>query len=238
MVKKSDNRNLAGYIDHTLLRPDATSEDIGRLCGEAKRHGFAAVCVNPCWVELCGTLLWGTDVRVCTVIGFPLGANSTRIKAAEAERAIRDGARELDMVMNVGFFKKTGYPPPIKAKFLEDIAAVRQVIDGAKVNRGPVILKVIIETHLLTKDEIVRASQWAEDAGAHFIKTCTGFGGGATVEDVTLIRQAVRPETGVKASDGIHAAEEAWALIGAGADRIGTSAGVAIAQGKRGRSDY
>ena len=221
-IPDDERRRLARMIDHTLLKPDATPDQIERLCAEAREYGFAAVCVNPVYVRLCAAELAGTDVAVCTVVGFPLGANTTHIKVAEALRAIEDGAREVDMVMQIGLLK-AGDSDAVR-RDIEEVA--RAVHD-----RGA-ILKVIIETALLTDDEKVTASKIIRDAGADFVKTSTGFGpGGAKVEDVALIRRTVGPEMGVKAAGGIRTYEDALAMIEAGATRIGASAGVKIVTG-------
>ncbi|HFD39523.1 MAG TPA: deoxyribose-phosphate aldolase [Anaerolineae bacterium] len=215
---------IARYIDHTLLKPDATQDQIAQLCYEARKYGFAAVCVNPVNVKLCAQLLQGTPVHVCTVVGFPLGATPPEVKAYEAQQAIADGATEVDMVINIGALKSKDY-----ALVERDIATVARVC-----HTGGALLKVIIEAALLTDEEKVIACQLAKAAGADYVKTSTGFGpGGATVHDVALMRRAVGPEMGVKAAGGIHSYEEAEAMIAAGATRIGASAGVKIVQGAR-----
>ncbi len=204
-------------IDHTLLKPDATQEDVRRICGEAKTYGFASVCVNSCYAALVREELRGSGVKTCCVVGFPLGAMSAAAKAFEAEQACADGAQEIDMVLNVGALKAGD-----DAYVLRDIGAVVAAACGA-------IVKVILETCLLNDDEIVRACRLAVQAGASFVKTSTGFGsGGATVHDVALMRQTVGPEIGVKASGGIRTRADAVNMIEAGASRIGTSAGAAI----------
>ncbi|MFQ5745947.1 MAG: deoxyribose-phosphate aldolase [Gemmatimonadota bacterium] len=209
-------------IDHTLLKPDASQEQIAQLCFEARKYGFASVCVNPAYVKLCADLLKDSGVRVCTVIGFPLGATSTEAKAFEAQKAIRDGATEVDMVVNVGAIKSRDYELAER-----DIAAVARASHA-----GGAILKVIIEAALLTDEEKVAACQLAKVAGADFVKTSTGFGpGGATAEDVALMRRVVGPRIGVKASGGIRTFEDARKMIAAGASRIGASASVKIIQG-------
>jgi len=219
--------DLAKYIDHTLLKPSATKEDIKRLCEEAKKYGFASVCVNPSWVSYCKKLLQGSDVKVCTVIGFPLGATTPTVKAMEAREAIMNGADEVDMVINVGALKSGDYQ-----LVLDDIKAVREATKGK-------ILKVIIETALLTDVEKVKACQLAKMAGADFVKTSTGFGpGGAKVSDVALMREVVGPSMGVKASGGIRTKEQAEEMISAGATRIGASASVQIIKGGEGKTDY
>lgn len=214
--------SLAGMIDHTLLKADATRAQVERLCDEAVEHGFASVCVNTCWVPLCAGRLAQSDVRVCCVVGFPLGAMAPESKANEAARAVADGADEVDMVINVGWLKD-GELDAVR----EDIAGVVAAADGRCV-------KVIIETCLLTDEEKVRACELAVEAGAAFVKTSTGFStGGATVADVALMRRTVGDRCKVKASGGIHTAEEARAMVEAGADRLGCSAGVAIVAGER-----
>jgi deoxyribose-phosphate aldolase len=217
-----EDKSLARMIDHTLLKPDATADKIAQLCFEAKKYHFASVCVNPSYVQLCADLLKGTDVIVCTVIGFPLGATATEVKAFEAKNAIEHGATEIDMVMNIGALKAGD-----NELVAHDIHEVAEVVHAAGA-----LLKVIIETALLTDEEKVIACLLAKEAGADFVKTSTGFsGGGATVHDVALMRRAVGPELGVKASGGIHSAEEAEQMIAAGATRIGASAGVKIVKG-------
>lgn len=220
MLNRLNGRPLASYIDHTLLKADATAEDIARLCQEAKENHFAAVCVLPTWVRLCTQLLSGTPVKVCTVIGFPLGANTPQVKALETRTAIEDGATEVDMVLNIGALKDGNL-----ALALEDI---RSVVEEA---HGKALVKVIIETALLTEDEKVTACQLIERAGAHFVKTSTGFAAsGATVEDVRLLRQTVGERIGVKASGGIRTRKAAELLLEAGATRLGTSAGVQLVE--------
>ena len=215
---------LARMIDHTLLKPDATQKEIEKLCTEAKQYGFASVCVNPSHVILCAKLLHDTDVKVCTVIGFPLGATSSATKAFEAECAIKDGAREVDMVINVGMLKSGEYHYVEK-----DIHSVVRAAHSAGV-----LTKVIIETGLLTDEEKVKACMLAKQAGADFVKTSTGFvKGGATVGDIALMRKVVGPELGVKASGGVRSQEDALALIASGADRIGASASVKIVTGEK-----
>ena len=221
-------QELARLIDHTALKPDTTEARIRTLCEEARRYGFAAVCVNPCYVPLAAELLRGSEVAVCTVVGFPLGANRTAIKAAEAEQAIRDGAAELDMVQNIGLLKSGRL-----REVLEDIRAVVEVARAARppAGRDRILVKVILETALLTDAEKETACRLALEAGADFVKTSTGFaGGGATVEDVALMRRVVGDRMGVKASGGIRTRAQAEALVAAGASRLGTSAGVALVQ--------
>lgn len=216
--------DLSKMIDHTNLRPDATDDDIKRLCREAREHGFATVCVNPCWTGLAARLLHGSDVGVTTVIGFPLGATTSDAKAHEAILAQLEGTTEIDMVMNVSHMKM-GIEPVV----YDEIMVVRQAVLDAT-------LKVIIECCLLEDYEIVRASQIATAAGADFVKTSTGFStGGATVHDVALIKEAVAGRCKVKAAGGIHTYDEAIAMVEAGADRIGTSSGVAIVTGAPGQ---
>ncbi|MBP1679442.1 MAG: Deoxyribose-phosphate aldolase (modular protein) [Bacteroidetes bacterium] len=210
---------LAGLIDHTLLKPDATISDVERVCAEAAQYRFASVCVNPVFLPLVRSLTAGSDVPLCTVVGFPLGAVATETKAAETELAIREGAAEIDMVMNIGLFRSGQY------RFVsDDIRAVTSVVQKHRK-----LCKVILETALLTDAEKIRACLLARAAGADFVKTSTGFASrGATVEDVTLMRLVVGPGTGVKAAGGIRTYEDAISMIAAGANRIGTSAGVSI----------
>ena len=208
---------MSKYIDHTILKADARKEDIERICREAKEQDFASVCVNSCWVSLAKSLLEGSTVKVCTVVGFPLGAMSTAGKVAETEIAVKDGAEEIDMVINVGALKEGN-----NAYVEDDIHAV---VEAAK----PAIVKVIIETCLLTDEEKERACRISEKAGAAFVKTSTGFStGGANAHDVALMRRTVGDRLGVKASGGIHTPEQAEELIRAGADRIGASNGAAL----------
>jgi deoxyribose-phosphate aldolase len=222
--KNSGSRSLAGLIDHTLLKPDATPDKISQLCAEALQYHFASVCVNPTNVSLCAQLLKGSTVKVCTVIGFPLGANTTQVKVFEAMCAIADGAAEVDMVINIGGLKSGN-----RALVKSDIEAVT-----AAAHQAGAITKVIIETALLTDDEKVTACLLAKDAGADFVKTSTGFsGGGANVHDIELMRKTVGPKMGVKASGGVHDLAEARALVAAGATRIGASAGVKIVQAEK-----
>lgn len=209
--------SLNKYIDHTILKANATRGQVEKLCDEAAEHGFASVCVNSCWVSLCAERLAGTGVNVCTVIGFPLGAMSTAGKAAEAAAAVADGADELDMVINVGWLV-AGEDDLVR----DDIAAVVAAAKGRCV-------KVIIETCLLDDEQKARACELSAEAGATFVKTSTGFStGGATVRDVAFMAKTVAGRCKVKASGGIHTAAEAQAMIDAGADRIGTSSGIAI----------
>ncbi|MDY6872470.1 MAG: deoxyribose-phosphate aldolase [Chloroflexota bacterium] len=209
-------------IDHTLLKPDATADKIAQLCFEAQKYHFASVCVNPTNVKLCADLLRDTDVKVCTVIGFPLGATPTEVKAFETKNALQNGATEIDMVINIG---------ALKAGDNELVARdIREVVRIA--HEAGALVKVIIETALLTDEEKVIACLLAKEAGADFVKTSTGFSsGGATVHDVALMRKSVGPNLGVKAAGGIHTFEEAEQMIAAGATRIGASAGIKIIKG-------
>lgn len=205
--------NLAHYIDHTCLKPEAGKERILKLCTEAKEYGFATVCVNPCWVKFCAA----QGVKVCTVIGFPLGASSTEIKIAETKQALLDGAQEIDMVINIGKLKD------------QDNAAVLEEIKKIVLAAESKPVKVIIETCLLTEEEKIRACKLAQLAGAAYVKTSTGFSsGGATVADIELMRRTVGAEMGVKASGGIKTKADALNLINAGANRLGTSSGPAL----------
>ncbi len=219
---KSVGKDIASLIDHTLLKPDATRADIERLCAEAKQFGFASVCVNPCNVKLAATLLTGAAIKVCSVVGFPLGANKKEVKAYEARRAILDGATEIDMVMNIGALKSGDY------KLVEEDMRLVKETCGSRI-----ITKVILETALLTNEEKIRACEIAKASGMDFVKTSTGFGpGGATVEDVRLMRSVVGEKLGVKASGGIRDAETAAKMVEAGATRIGASASVKIVSGQ------
>jgi deoxyribose-phosphate aldolase len=216
--------NIAQMIDHSLLKTDATEEEIRRLCEEGKKYGFVSVCVNPVWVSFCSDLLKGSKVRICTVSGFPLGANKPEVKTKEAETAIKEGALEIDMVANIGALKSGDF------KLVEkDIKAVRSTIGKEK------ILKVIIETAILTNEEKIKATQIVMACGADFVKTSTGFGySGATVEDVRLLKKVVGNKVRIKASGGIRDYETALKLIEAGASRIGTSSGVKIVEQSKG----
>jgi deoxyribose-phosphate aldolase len=220
--------NIASMIDHTLLKQDATKEQVEKICAEAKEYTFASVCVNPTWVKTSAELLTGTPVKVCTVIGFPLGASTPETKAFETTDAINNGAGEIDMVLNVG---------ALKSQDLELVKRdIESVVNAAK---GKAIVKVILETCLLSKEEIKIASQLSKDAGADFVKTSTGFStGGATFEDVALMREVVGPDLGVKASGGVRSLEDVQKMIEAGATRIGASSGVQIMQGLTSNSDY
>ena len=218
---------ISKYIDHTVLAADADEKKIEKLCQEARDNDFASVCVNTCWVKKCAELLKGTDVNVCTVVGFPLGAMDTEAKAFEAALAVKNGATEVDMVLNVGYMKSGMYK-----EAEEDIRKVKQACDGK-------LLKVILETCLLTKEEIVKASELSAAAGADYVKTSTGFSkGGATAEDVALMRKTVGDKLGVKASGGIRDYETAMKMIEAGASRLGCSAGIAIINGAASDAEY
>jgi deoxyribose-phosphate aldolase len=222
------NNKIASMIDHTLLKPESTKEQVEILCQEAKEYKFASVCVNPTWVKYASELLNGTSVKVCTVIGFPLGANTPETKAFETKNAIENGATEVDMVINIGALKSS------------DFELVKRDIEAVVVaSKGKALSKVIIETSLLTEEEKVKASQIAVNAGANFVKTSTGFStGGATEEDIQLMRKTVGPEIGVKASGGVRGPEDAEKMVKAGATRIGASSGVKIVQGLTSDSDY
>lgn len=223
---KSEDQ-LASIIDHTLLKPEATPEQIQQICGEAKQYHFASVCINPVYVKVAAGELADSDVKVCTVIGFPLGATSTEVKSFETANAIQNGATEVDMVIPVGVLKAGGYQA-----VLDDI---QEVVNAAK---GRAFVKVIIETSLLTDEEKVAACLLAKQAGADYVKTSTGFSsGGATKEDIALMRATVGPKIGVKASGGVRTRENALAMMQAGATRIGASASVAIVQGSKNSVD-
>ncbi len=211
--------NIGSMIDHTLLKPDATHDQIAQLCYEARKYNFASVCVNPSHVKLCAELLKGSQAKVCTVIGFPLGATATDVKVFEAKNAIKEGATEIDMVINIG---------ALKSGDLELVAKdIRSVVLAG--HEGNALVKVIIETSLLTREEKITACLISKEAGADYVKTSTGFsGGGATVEDIELMRKVVGPTIGVKASGGVRTREDAENMIKAGATRIGASAGVKI----------
>lgn len=210
--------NINKLIDHTALKPNTTKESILKLITEAKTYDFASVCVNPCWVALAHQELKNTDVKVCTVIGFPLGANTTEVKVFETKDAIEKGAQEIDMVINIAMLKDKEYD------YVEN--EIHQIVEAAK---DKAIVKVIIETCLLTDEEKIKACELSQKAGADFVKTSTGFStGGATVHDIALMRKTVGAEMGVKASGGVHTHEEALAMVEAGANRIGASAGVKL----------
>ncbi len=217
MQKEWTKVELAKTIDHTLLKAVGTADQVRELCAEAKKYGFASVCVNPVWVPLCAKELAGSGVMVCTVIGFPLGANQSEIKAAEAKLAVAQGAHEVDMVINIGAAKAG------------DWRTVEEDIRAVVAASGAATVKVIIETCYLSDAEKVKACEAAERAGAHFVKTSTGFGtGGATPEDVRLMKKAVGGKLKVKASGGVRSYHDALLMLDAGADRIGASSGVAI----------
>ena len=220
-------QNYAKMIDHTLLKAEATVEQIQKICDEAKQYVFASVCVNPTWVKFCAEQLAGTEVKVCTVIGFPLGASTSAVKAYETKDAIANGAGEIDMVINIGALKDSQFNV-----VLEDIKAVVNAANGT-------LVKVIIETCLLTDEEKVKACELAVEAGADFVKTSTGFStGGAKAEDIALMRKTVGPTIGVKASGGVRNLEDMKAMIDNGATRIGASSGVAIMNGLTSKSNY
>lgn len=221
-------QQIASYIDHTLLKPEATEGEIVTLCGEAKQYQFATVCVNPAWVNIAAMQLENSSVGVTTVIGFPLGASTTFSKIAETRDAIANGATEIDMVLAIG-----------KLKSGDELAVYHDIKQVVRSASGQALVKVIIETGLLTEDEKRLACKLAKEAGADFVKTSTGFSmGGATVEDIELMRAVVGKEIGVKASGGIRNRETAEAMIAAGATRIGASAGIAIVNGKESSSSY
>ncbi|PWK08398.1 deoxyribose-phosphate aldolase [Tumebacillus permanentifrigoris] len=219
---------VASIIDHTLLKPEATPDQIDKLCAEAKQYQFASVCINPIYVARSAKNLAGTDVKVCTVIGFPLGANTAEVKAFEAKNAVANGAHEVDMVISNGLLRAGD----LKAVYEE----IKAVVDAVK---GHALTKVIIETSLLTDEQKAIASLLTVAAGADFVKTSTGFStGGATAADVALMRAIVGPNTGVKASGGIRSIADAQAVMEAGADRLGCSAGVSIVQGQTSTDSY
>ncbi len=220
---------LAPFIDHTLLKPEASHADIVKLCAEAAEHHFKSVCVNPVWVETAKKALLGTGVLTCTVVGFPLGTHNTDVKVFEARGATMDGADEVDMVINIASARALD-----RDALVSDISAVAEVVHEAES-----LLKVIIETSLLSDDEKILACEAAVEAGADFVKTSTGFnGGGATAQDVALMRKTVGADIGVKASGGVRTREKALEMIEAGATRIGTSSGIAIVTGGVGGSSY
>ncbi|KRQ86596.1 Deoxyribose-phosphate aldolase [Caloramator mitchellensis] len=209
---------VASIIDHTILKPETTPEDVKKVCSEAKEHGFASVCINPCYVNLAAEELKGSNVKVCTVIGFPLGATNKEVKAFETKKAIEEGATEVDMVINIGMLKAKNYD------YIRD--DIKTVVDAAK---GKALVKVIIETCLLTDEEKIMACKLAKEAGADFVKTSTGFSKwGAKVEDIRLMRETVGSEMGVKASGGVHSFQDAVNMIEAGANRIGASSSLKI----------
>lgn len=218
---------ISQYIDHTLLKPESRQDQIDKLIREAKTYNFASVCINPTWVSYAAKALEGTDIKVCTVIGFPLGATTSAVKAFETKDAISHGADEVDMVINIGQAKSGHFA------FVEE--DIRAVVEAS----GDKLVKVIIETCLLTDKEKIKACQAAVAAGADFVKTSTGFStAGARLDDVRLMRQTVGPDVGVKAAGGTRSLEDAQAFIEAGATRIGTSAGVTIMEGKQTNSGY
>ena len=225
---KRDPSAIAHLIDHTLLKPEASEDQVAQLCYEAKKYNFVAVCVNPNWVRLCRELLQGTNVKIASVVGFPLGAHATETKVFETAQAIKDGADEIDMVMNIGALKSG-----------DDVVVERDIHAVVEVSHAlGAIVKVIIEAALLTDDEKVRASTLAKAAGADFVKTSTGFGpGGATVHDVALMRRTVGPRIGVKAAGGIRDLKGVEEMVQAGATRIGASAGVKIMQEASGKPE-
>ncbi|HEL2057360.1 TPA: deoxyribose-phosphate aldolase [Streptococcus suis] len=218
---------LNKFIDHTVLKPETSQAQVEQVLAEAKEYDFASVCINPTWVAFAAKGLKDSDVKVCTVIGFPLGANTPAVKAFETKDAIANGADEIDMVINIGALKDKNYD-----LVLEDIKAVVEA-------SGDKLVKVIIEACLLTDEEKVKACELSKEAGADFVKTSTGFStGGATVDDVALMRKTVGPDMGVKASGGARSYEDAIAFIEAGASRIGASSGVAIMKGEKADGDY
>ncbi|MEY8560388.1 deoxyribose-phosphate aldolase [Jeotgalicoccus halotolerans] len=220
--------NAAKYIDHTLLKPEVTDKEISVLCDEAHEHGFFSVCIQPSWVKTAAEKLAESEVKVCTVIGFPHGATTSEVKAFETKDAISNGADEVDMVINIGQLKAGNFD-----YVKEDI---KSVVDAAN---KEALVKVIIESSLLTEDEVVTASRLAQEAGADFVKTSTGFnGGGASVEAVALMRLTVGEDMGVKASGGVRSYEDAKKMIEVGATRIGASSGIAIVNGEVSESDY
>lgn len=228
MERRTPEMNLAKYIDHTILKPQTTEEQVKVICAEAREHGFFSVCVNPCYVSLVKKELEGSETKVCSVISFPLGANIPAVKAFEATQSIEAGADEIDMVINIGALKDGKYD-----YVREDIKAV---VEACK---GKALLKVIIEACLLTDEEKVKACELSKEAGADYVKTSTGFStGGATAEDIALMRKTVGPELGVKASGGVRDFEGAKKMIDAGASRIGASSSVAIVTGGVSDSDY
>ncbi|MEK3766852.1 MULTISPECIES: deoxyribose-phosphate aldolase [unclassified Solibacillus] len=220
-------QNYAVMIDHTLLKAESTKKQVQQICAEAKEYGFASVCVNPTWVKFSADQLAGTEVKVCTVIGFPLGATTSAVKAFETKDAIANGAGEIDMVINIGALKDGDFD-----LVRNDIKAVVDAANGT-------LVKVIIETCLLTDEEKVKACELAVEAGADFVKTSTGFStGGATAEDIALMRKTVGPDLGVKASGGVRSLEDMQNMIDNGATRIGASSGVAIMNGLKSDSNY
>lgn len=226
---RDSTATIASYIDHTLLKPEASEAEILTICAEAAEYGFKSVCVNPIWVKTVKTALRGSGVLTCSVVGFPLGATPTDVKEFEARGAVLDGAEEIDMVISIAAARAND-----KGALVDDIAAVAEVV-----HEGGAILKVIIETALLDDAQKVLACEAAVEAGADFVKTSTGFnGGGATAADVALMRRTVGPGLGVKASGGVRSLADAQAMIAAGATRIGASSGIAIVKGEQGSSAY
>jgi len=223
------NKNeLSKFIDHTVLKAETSEKAVEKVCKEAVEYKFASVCINPCNVKLASKLLEGSEVKVCTVIGFPLGANTSKVKAFETEDAIANGAHEVDMVINIGKLKDKDYD-----YVREDIKAV------VNVAKGKALTKVIIETCLLTDEEKVKACELAKEAGADFVKTSTGFStGGATPADIKLVRETVGPDMGVKASGGVRNIDDAEAVIKNGATRIGASSSIDIVEGRTSKSNY
>ncbi|MDR6637600.1 deoxyribose-phosphate aldolase [Paenarthrobacter nitroguajacolicus] len=221
--------HIASYIDHTLLKPEASEADILKVCAEAVEYKFKSVCVNPLWVKTVAKALKGSGVLTCSVVGFPMGATPSDVKAFEARGAVLDGADEIDMVINMAAARAAD-----KGALVDDIRTVAETVHA-----GEAILKVIIETSMLDDEQKVIACEAAVEAGADFVKTSTGFnGGGATAEDVALMRKTVGPELGVKASGGVRSLADAQAMIAAGATRIGASSGIAIVKGEQGSSAY
>ena len=221
--------NIASFIDHTLLKPEAGEADVLKVCAEAAEYAFKSVCVNPIWVKTVKKALKDSGVLTCAVVGFPLGATPTDVKTFEARGAVLDGADEVDMVINIAAARAED-----KGALVEDIASVAEAVHA-----GDAILKVIIETALLNDNQKVLACEAAAEAGADFVKTSTGFnGGGATAEDIALMRRTVGPDLGVKASGGVRSLADAQAMIAAGATRIGASSGIAIVKGEQGSAGY
>ncbi|MDP9905271.1 deoxyribose-phosphate aldolase [Arthrobacter bambusae] len=224
-----NSASIASYIDHTLLKPEASEAEVRQVCAEAAEYKFKSVCVNPIWVKTVTKALKGSGVLTCSVVGFPLGATPSDVKAFEARGAVLDGADEIDMVINIAAARAGD-----KGALVDDITTVAEAVHA-----GGAILKVIIETALLTDEQKVLACEASVEAGADFVKTSTGFnGGGATVEDVALMRKTVGPDLGVKASGGVRSLADAQAMIAAGATRIGASSGIAIVNGEQGSSAY
>ncbi|WP_284980991.1 deoxyribose-phosphate aldolase [Arthrobacter sp. efr-133-TYG-118] len=224
-----NSASIASYIDHTLLKPEASEAEVRQVCAEAAEYKFKSVCVNPIWVKTVTTALKGSGVLTCSVVGFPLGATPSDVKAFEARGAVLDGADEIDMVINIAAARAGD-----KGALVDDITTVAEAVHA-----GGAILKVIIETALLNDEQKVLACEASVEAGADFVKTSTGFnGGGATVEDVALMRKTVGPDLGVKASGGVRSLADAQAMITAGATRIGASSGIAIVKGEQGSSAY